>query len=250
MDVADRLATNPAPLGVCLTRDRGLAAASALTVASCWTLRTWSPDSDLGWLPSMHQFRVRSGPKSCTSPSTRHEHAPSSWLPLRSMTRSCFTGQMIGVIEAASPRTKGRQVMPDTLDQARKAIQARLHELEDEAKHLRDALGNLDHHRLRGRRRPTTTKRSTARRAPRGQRQKQFLAAVKKKPGAPVSQIAKEMGVAPTSFTPLPVASARRARSASRARGTRSSPERTGTRGAQAVISSGGQRTKRLSTFA
>jgi predicted Rossmann fold nucleotide-binding protein DprA/Smf involved in DNA uptake len=91
--------------------------------------------------------------------------------------------------------------MRDTLDQARKAIEARLHELEDEAKHLRDALGNLDHHRLRGRRRPTT-KRSTARRAPRGQRQQQFLAAVKKSPGTPVSQIAKDMGVAPSQLYP------------------------------------------------
>jgi hypothetical protein len=80
--------------------------------------------------------------------------------------------------------------MRDTLDQARKAIEARLHELEDEAKHLRDALGNLDHHRLRGRRRPTT-KRSTARRAPRGQ-----------SPGTPVSQIAKDMGVAPSQLYP------------------------------------------------
>ena len=93
--------------------------------------------------------------------------------------------------------------MPDMLDQARKAIEARLHELEDEARHLRDALGSLDHHRLRGRRRPTATKRSTARRAPRGQRQKQFLAAVKKNPGTPVSEIAKEMGVAPSQLYPV-----------------------------------------------
>jgi hypothetical protein len=94
--------------------------------------------------------------------------------------------------------------MPDLLDQARKAIEARLRELEDEARHLRDALGNLDHHRLGGKRRPTTTKpRSKARRAPRGQRQKQFLAAVKKDPGAPVSQIAKDMGVAPNQLYPI-----------------------------------------------
>ena len=94
--------------------------------------------------------------------------------------------------------------MRDRLDQARKAIEARLHELEDEARHLRDALGSLDHHRLRGRRRPTTTtKRSTARPAPRGQRQKQFLAAVKKNPGTPVSQIARDMGVAPNQLYPV-----------------------------------------------
>jgi DNA invertase Pin-like site-specific DNA recombinase len=93
-------------------------------------------------------------------------------------------------------------VTVDVLDQARKAIEARLRELEDEARHLRDALGSLDHHRLRGRRRPATTKRTT-RRAPRGQRQQQFLAAVKKSPGAPVSEIAKEMGAAPSQLYPI-----------------------------------------------
>ena len=90
--------------------------------------------------------------------------------------------------------------MPDVLDRARAVIEGQLHELEDEAKRLRKALASLDHHRLRGRRRPTTTTkpRSTARRAPRGKRQQEFLAAVKKNPGAPVSQIAKDMGVAPS----------------------------------------------------
>jgi hypothetical protein len=92
--------------------------------------------------------------------------------------------------------------MPDLLDRARKAIETQLRELEDEARRLRDALASLDHHRLRGRR-PPTTRRSTARRAPRGQRQKQFLAAVKKNPGTPVSQIAKDMGVAPNQLYPI-----------------------------------------------
>jgi hypothetical protein len=38
---------------------------------------------------------------------------------------------------------------------------------------------------------------STTRRAPRGQREEQFLTAIKKNPGAPVSQIAKDVGVSP-----------------------------------------------------
>lgn len=90
--------------------------------------------------------------------------------------------------------------MPDVLDQARKVIETRLHELEDEARKLRDALANLDGGRpIRRRRR----RRSTARRAPRGRRQEQFLTAVKKSPGAPVSQIAKGMGVAPQQLYPI-----------------------------------------------
>ena len=85
--------------------------------------------------------------------------------------------------------------MPDVLDQARKAIEAGLRELDHEAGRLRNALANLGGGTPAGNRRPTTKRRSTTRRAPRGQRQEQFLAAVKKNPGTPVSQIAKEMGV-------------------------------------------------------
>lgn len=88
--------------------------------------------------------------------------------------------------------------MADVLDEARRAIEARLRELEDEARDLKDALMRLGGGKLKvGRRRTTTRRRSTTRRAPRGQRQEQFLAAVKKNPGAPVSQIAKDIGVAP-----------------------------------------------------
>jgi predicted Rossmann fold nucleotide-binding protein DprA/Smf involved in DNA uptake len=88
--------------------------------------------------------------------------------------------------------------MPDVLDQARKAIEAGLREFDHEAGRLRNALANLGGGTPAGNRRPTTKRRSTTRRAPRGQRQEQFLAAVKKNPGAPVSQIAKEMGVQPS----------------------------------------------------
>jgi CRP-like cAMP-binding protein len=87
--------------------------------------------------------------------------------------------------------------MADVVDQARRAIESRLHELEDEARRLRDALTSLGDHRPSTARR-RTRRRSTPRRARRGQRQEQFLAAVKKNPGAPVSEIAKDIGVAPS----------------------------------------------------
>lgn len=91
--------------------------------------------------------------------------------------------------------------MADVVDQARKAIEARLAELEDEARRLRDALTSLGDHGLSTRRR--TSRRTATRRAPRGQRQQQFLAAVKKNPGAPVSEIAKDIGVSPQQLYPI-----------------------------------------------
>jgi predicted Rossmann fold nucleotide-binding protein DprA/Smf involved in DNA uptake len=88
--------------------------------------------------------------------------------------------------------------MPDVLEQARKAIEARLKELEDEARRLKSALRGLGVGKpAGGRRRPATQRRSTTR-APRGQRQAQFLAAVKKTPGTPVSEIANEIGASPS----------------------------------------------------
>ena len=93
--------------------------------------------------------------------------------------------------------------MADVVDQARKAIESRLHELEDEARRLRDALTSLGGRKPARSRRRTTSRRAATRRAPRGQRQQQFLAAVKKNPGAPVSEIAKEIGVPPQQLYPI-----------------------------------------------
>jgi hypothetical protein len=88
--------------------------------------------------------------------------------------------------------------VPDVLDEARKAIHTRLSEIEDEARRLRNALTHLgDGKPTRGRGR-TTKRRRSGRRAPRGQRQQQFLTAVRKNPGARGSEIAKEMGVPPS----------------------------------------------------
>ena len=94
--------------------------------------------------------------------------------------------------------------MADVVDQARKAIETRLRELEDEARRLRDALTSLGGRKpSTSRRRRPTTRRSTTPRAPRGKRQQQFLAAIKKNPGAPVSEIAKDIGVSPQQLYPV-----------------------------------------------
>ncbi|MGH2604295.1 MAG: hypothetical protein ACRDJ9_33520, partial [Dehalococcoidia bacterium] len=70
-----------------------------------------------------------------------------------------------------------------------------------EALRLRSVLSNLDD---QGRRRRAGRTRARKRavgsrgrqRAPRGQRQAQFLATIEKKPGGPMSEIAGDMGVA------------------------------------------------------
>src|SRR5438046_2474239 len=93
--------------------------------------------------------------------------------------------------------------MPDVVDQAVEAIETRLRVVEDEVRRLMAALASLGDGKLTAGPRRTTSPRSTTRRAPRGQRQQQFLAAVKKNPGAPVSQIAKDIGVAPQQLYPV-----------------------------------------------
>jgi len=93
--------------------------------------------------------------------------------------------------------------MADVVDQARKAIETRLRELEDEARRLRDALASLGGRKPVTPHRRTTGRRSTTRRAPQGERQQQFLAAVKKNPGAPVSEIAKDIGISPRQLYPV-----------------------------------------------
>src|SRR5215207_10472275 len=93
--------------------------------------------------------------------------------------------------------------MPNVVDQAREVLQTRIAELEDESRRLRDALTSLGGHKPSTSRRRRGTRRSTTRRAPRGQRQQQFLAAVKKNPGVPVSGIAKDIGIAPQQLYPV-----------------------------------------------
>jgi len=87
----------------------------------------------------------------------------------------------------------------DTIDRARAVIEARLAELDAEAKQLRSALEGLGHRRTgkpgrpRGSAAPARHRKPA--RAPRGKRREQLLAALKAKPGARPSEIALEIGV-------------------------------------------------------
>jgi predicted Rossmann fold nucleotide-binding protein DprA/Smf involved in DNA uptake len=97
----------------------------------------------------------------------------------------------------------------DGIQEARTAIARRIKELRDEEKRLTralEALADLDGKkpaagkRVRGGREPRVDRRKPTRgrkRAPRGQRQAEFLTAVRKTPEQPVAQIAREMGVQP-----------------------------------------------------
>lgn len=89
--------------------------------------------------------------------------------------------------------------MPDTIDRVRDLIQARLRELQAEIEQLEQGLRDLagaDGARPSSRaRRRKAPRRRPAKRAPRGQRRQQFLAAVEKNPGAKASEIAKQLGI-------------------------------------------------------
>jgi hypothetical protein len=86
--------------------------------------------------------------------------------------------------------------MTQGIDGARALIESRLREIEDEARALRRALGNLGTDIGSGAApRPKRRRRKGGTRAPRGQRREQFLAAVKSKPGATAAEIGKAIGV-------------------------------------------------------
>jgi hypothetical protein len=94
--------------------------------------------------------------------------------------------------------------LPDALEEARKIIQTRVRELEEESARLRKALAGLGGQaaarvRRRGRRasakRPQRARKSETRRL--GKRQEQFLDAVKKNPGARVSDLSRSIGIQP-----------------------------------------------------
>jgi transposase-like protein len=92
------------------------------------------------------------------------------------------------------------------VDRARKFIEDRLGEIEKEAASLRAALTSLE--RTTGRppaRRSRTSppSKTSRRRATRGQRQEEFLAALNANPGAPMSHIAREIGVRPQQLYPI-----------------------------------------------
>jgi hypothetical protein len=103
--------------------------------------------------------------------------------------------------------------MPDHIDRARQLIESRLADLDAEAESLERALASLLGEGAGAKRRPgrprkrasvaaappqpkpARRKRKSSKRARRGQRREQFLAAVKKSPGAKVSEIARELGI-------------------------------------------------------
>jgi DNA-binding PadR family transcriptional regulator len=89
-----------------------------------------------------------------------------------------------------------------SIDQARELMEARLEELEQERKAIRDALAALNSrsHVSAPRR---ARRRKVARRAGRGERQAQFLNVVRRHPGEPISSIAGEMGVTPQQLYPI-----------------------------------------------
>jgi hypothetical protein len=93
--------------------------------------------------------------------------------------------------------------MPETIERARKLIEAHLRELEDEAEGLKRALQSFGEKapakrcdRPRGK--SATRKRKSVKRAPRGQRREQFLAALQKRPGAQTTEVAKQLGISAT----------------------------------------------------
>jgi hypothetical protein len=101
--------------------------------------------------------------------------------------------------------------LPDTIESARQLIQSRLADLDAEAKSLERALASLGEGVAAKRRPGRPRKRASVavappqpkrarrkrkgKRAPRGQRREQFLAALAKSPGAKVSEIAKQLGI-------------------------------------------------------
>jgi type II secretory pathway component HofQ len=108
--------------------------------------------------------------------------------------------------------------MPEPLDAARNLIQSRLADLDAEAKRLERALAGLGEGRAPRSRRPgrprkraaaatsappkpkrsLARKRRATKRAPRGHRREQLLAAIKASPGARPSELARSIGVKST----------------------------------------------------
>ena len=88
--------------------------------------------------------------------------------------------------------------MSERVERVREVLEAALAEVEAEAAGLREALRSLDGGgavQAPRRKRRRKARRVGSKRVARGQRPKQFLAAVEANPGASVAEIAKAMGV-------------------------------------------------------
>ena len=84
----------------------------------------------------------------------------------------------------------------DAIDKAQSVIQDRLRALTEEEKRLEKALKALVHSDSKKKGQPSATGR-TRKRAPRGQREKQLLASIKKHPNYKQADHAKEIAVKP-----------------------------------------------------
>ncbi len=100
--------------------------------------------------------------------------------------------------------------MADVLDQARAAIEARLKEIGKEQAKLERAIRSLTNEPARKRRRASAKRRARStstnkapKRARRGERNQQLLAALEKRPGATPSELAKMIGIAPNQASGL-----------------------------------------------
>lgn len=112
--------------------------------------------------------------------------------------------------------------MPDTIDDARRMIESRIAEIETEARQLEPALAHLvgsqgtgpRRRRARGKGTRTSTSPTPAtprkgspqkagKRAARGERQRQLLAAIEANPGARPSELARSIGIRPTQVSVL-----------------------------------------------
>lgn len=88
--------------------------------------------------------------------------------------------------------------MTEVVEEVRRLIESRLREIEKEAGGLREALTSLGSGTQSGQRskRSSGSKKPRRRkRAPRGQRRKQFLAAVKANPGSTAADLGRAIGV-------------------------------------------------------
>jgi hypothetical protein len=99
-------------------------------------------------------------------------------------------------------------VATDAVQQAKDLLRSRLSEIDKERVQLEHALSSLGSghtKRTAGRpaRRPGAKRRSGGKRARRGQREAEFLAQIKSKPGAKISEIAGTIGVAPQQLYPI-----------------------------------------------
>ncbi|MGZ3387029.1 MAG: MarR family transcriptional regulator [Isosphaeraceae bacterium] len=102
--------------------------------------------------------------------------------------------------------------MSETIQRVRDLIEARLLELNEEAKRLEkavedfgsDGLGAARRRRLHGKRARSKRRGSRhQRRAQRGQRSGEFLAELEENPGATTSDLAKQIGVSPSQASGL-----------------------------------------------